>query len=214
MKNVLLSCCVAILAACGAPKKAGSDGGASSDGGAPCGPGTLTATVQPPGGGAAVSVTYQCFIAQNLPADPTVQLHLWNSSGSGWNGGVPELDFKFAKSCTFQSGQVVQLSSPCLQILDQNNDQELGSNVLGLENGCTVASCTGAASASLVTQGSVTLDQWSTATGATVQMTFSKDAALTGVTTNPAFPQSASSEYVGFSVPLAGTAIATVESGG
>ncbi|MHB1844398.1 MAG: hypothetical protein ACYCWW_06125 [Deltaproteobacteria bacterium] len=160
-----------LSAACGSPSPAPRDAGPDSGCGDPGSVGSVT--VSDSASGAAATLT--CFSAARGAGFLT---------GQTADGGVALL-VGFDTSCSVQAGQAFQLTDPCVSVILDSFQPDGGIvPVFGsVQNApCLKSLCQGSVAPLPDTQGSLTVTQWSTTAGATVGLSFSSDAQLTGVT--------------------------------
>ncbi len=189
MKKGVLFGFVTLLAACGphSPSPGGNDGGG-------CSPGQMTFAVE------GVTFTSTCFDSTS-PGGPLfpnaqveVEAHGTVSSQGGAGSGGPQIMFSNASTCQFSAGQTVQLTDPCIFVADTPGDEQPATwsgRYQGWVNNCTSTAFPSPATNEQVcvvvaqynlpmqSQGSLTINQWSTAPNGTIQVTFSSGAQAT-----------------------------------
>jgi hypothetical protein len=189
-------------AACGPKTVATTDaGGTGTDGGYCPGAGQWSATAE------GVTFTYACFLAMApgfpnfIDAQVVMETDSTVSSQGGTAGSGPQI--MFSTSCSFDAGQTVLLTDPCLYVAN-GVDSSIPSTWAGYQgfvNNCTTSAtqdpglnnptCSDIAQSMLSSQtsGSLTINQWNTAALGTVQVTFSSNAQLTAVWLAPGATQ-------------------------
>jgi len=190
-------------------------GGSGADGGASdCGAGTITITAD------GVSTSNTCFQASVFKdaasatalgqAGNTLLISV-NASASQYGTDSSGIGISFASGCSFATGQVIQLSDPCISIsggVIGNSSGPITSNPCGDVNTCvpdyvggnTALVCDGClawdSNTTLPTQsasqttGTLTLNHWSVTPGDTVSLTIAGTLTSITVATPPTPPYS------------------------
>lgn len=215
----------ALLSACGSHPNGGtntSDAGNQAPPG--CSPGDGAGNIKVTVEGVVVSNT--CFESMLSPIGTSGVTMAINSLSSASTYGTQSqgIAISFSSTCTYSTGQTLQLSDPCIEAGFVLDGSGLGSlpptPFLGLANTCvpddatSCAAVPGCVAACVYTQppstaltaGSLTITKWSVTPGDTVSVSIS--GTLTGFVLHGSATSAFTDTYV--SIPISGTATATI----